>query len=92
MRVLLDNKKEMKIGIIKDDEDIYKILEGEKVKIFLSPGVSQSFFVAQIQSLNGDIYKAYNYEEELEKYYNMKKFNNFYAFFNIFYNFYDFFS
>lgn len=80
MRVLLDNKKEMKIGIIKDDEDIYKILEGEKVKIFLSPGVSQSFFVAQIQSLNGDIYKAYNYEEQLEKYYNMKKFNNFMLF------------
>ena len=62
MRVLLDNKKEMKIGIIKDNEDIYKILEGEKVKIFLSLGVSQSFFVAQIQSLNGDLYKAYNYE------------------------------
>ena len=80
MRVLLDNKKEMKIGIIKDDEDIYKILEGEKVKIFLSPGVSQSFFVEQIQSLNGDIYKAYNYEEQLEKYYNMKKFNNFMLF------------
>ena len=80
MRVLLDNKKEMKIGIIKDDEDIYKILEGEKVKIFLSPGVSQSFFVAQIQSLNGDIYKTYNYEEQLEKYYNIKKFNNFMLF------------
>lgn len=79
MRVLLDNKKEMKIGIIKDDEDIYKILEGEKVKIFIKPGMAQNF-VAQIQSENGNIYKVYNYEEQLEKYYNIKKFNNFMLF------------